>query len=134
MNSELPSYFEKYFEEKFGNFEKNFRELNEKIDDKIGTMQLEIHEIKRDTKWLSQKIWMALGGLGVITLFGTVFVTYFKTLNREQIQEAVQTINDDVKSSLEESKSAKAQSEATFQALNSFFKQYDFKIVNYPKP
>lgn len=100
---DLPPYFKEYMEQKF-NFsteliEQRFIELHNTInstftshDNEILDIKKEIHETKEDVKWLNQKVWMAMGALGVISMVGGIFVYYFKTLNKAQIEEAIRPL------------------------------------------
>lgn len=81
----LPPYFKEYMEQKFN-------ELHQKIDTVFDQHDTEIEEIRKDVSWLKQKIWMALGALAVISVVGGVFATYFKELNKNQLQEAIQPL------------------------------------------
>ena len=47
---------------------------------------------EKETRWNSQKIWMALGALAVISIVGGSFATYFKELNKNQINESLQNV------------------------------------------
>lgn len=100
---DLPPYFKEYMEQKF-NFsteliEQRFIELHNTInstftshDNEILDIKKEIHETKEDVKWLNQKVWMAMGALGVISMVGGIFVYYFKTLNKAQIEEVIRPL------------------------------------------
>lgn len=100
---DLPPFFKEYMEQKF-NFsteliEQRFIELHNTInstftshDNEILDIKKEIHETKEDVKWLNQKVWMAMGALGVISMVGGIFVYYFKTLNKAQIEEAIRPL------------------------------------------
>jgi hypothetical protein len=72
--------------------EQKFNELHQKIDTVFDQHDTEIEEIRKDVSWLKQKIWMALGALAVISVVGGVFATYFKELNKNQINESLQNV------------------------------------------
>lgn len=96
MPEQLQTYFKEFLNEKFDS-------LHEKID---GVMQTHTNEmivfskrldgvdkrlddVDREQKWQGSKIWLAIGGISVIGVSGFVFSLYFKTLNKQQIEEAI---------------------------------------------
>lgn len=129
---DLPPFFKEYMEQKF-NFstelmEQRFTELHNKIDSKFSThdedilgIKKEIHETKEDVKWLNQKVWMAMGALGVISITGGIFVYYFKTLNKAQIEEALRPLHA-------QTQEAQMSSKSTENTLQKIITKYDLEV------
>lgn len=86
---DLPPFFKEYMEQKFNELHTKIDSVFETHDEDILGIKKEIHETKEDVKWLNQKVWMAMGALGVMSMVGGIFVYYFKTLNKAQIEEVI---------------------------------------------
>lgn len=129
---DLPPFFKDYMEQKF-NFstelmEQRFAELHNKIDSKFLThendiisIKNEIHSTKEDIKWINQKVWMAMGALCVISIAGGIFAGYFKTLNKQQIEEAIKPLE-------QKSESAQNTAELTNKTLQNIIKSYNIRV------
>lgn len=100
---DLPPFFKEYMEQKFSE------------------LHTEIHETKEDVKWLNQKVWMAMGALGVISMVGGIFVYYFKTLNKAQIEEAIRPLQA-------QTQKAQMSSESTDETLKKIITKYDLEV------
>lgn len=83
----LPPYFKEYMEEKFKSIDEQLNQVTCKLDD-----------LKTDTKWLNQKVWMALGAIVVLSAGAGIFIAFFKQVNQENIHTAVkQALSDDTR-------------------------------------
>lgn len=89
MDKQLPPYFKEYLEQKF-------TELHTAIQTNKKDTDIEISELKNEQKWTSGMIKIAIGGLSVISIAGVVFLSFFKTLNKQQIQEAIKENKNDI--------------------------------------
>jgi len=98
---DLPPYFKEYMEQKFNELHVRLDSSSLMHQDKFGEIERDILEIKKDTRWLSQKVWMAIGALGVISIIGGVLASYFKVMNKQQIQEAVQPLQEQTRKAQE---------------------------------
>lgn len=86
---ELPEYFEQFIKAQFD-------ELHKKIDGVMNSHEKELAEIRisvasntEQIKWLSSKVWMAIGGFTIITLIGGALFISFKRINEINTQLAV---------------------------------------------
>lgn len=98
---ELPPYFKEYMEQKFSELHARFDSTISMHKDKFEEIEKDVSEIKKDTRWLNQKVWMAIGALGVISIAGGVLASSFKLINKQQIQEAIQPLQEQTKKAQE---------------------------------
>lgn len=118
---DLPPFFKEYMEQKFNELHSKIDSVFETHDNEIVEIKNEIHEIKKDTRWLSQKVWMAIGALGVISIVGTVFASYFKVMNKQQIQEAIEPLKF-------QTQQAKTTAENTNLTLQKIINEYNIRV------
>jgi hypothetical protein len=90
MDKQLPPYFKEYLEQKFTALHDAIRDNKKAHDEDIVDMAKTLDEVRLEQKWASGMIKGAVGGLAVISVAGVVLSLYFKTLNRQQIEEAIQ--------------------------------------------
>ena len=79
------------------------------------------NQTKEDIKWINQKVWMAMGALCVISISGGIFAGYFKTLNKQQIEEAIKPLE-------QKSESAQNTAELTNKTLQNIIKSYNIRV------
>ncbi len=118
---DLPPYFKEYMEQKFNELHSKIDSVFETHDNEIVEIKNEIHETKIDIKWLNQKVWMAIGALGVISIVGTVFASYFKVMNKQQIQEAIEPLKS-------QTQQAKTTAENTNLTLQKIINDYNIRV------
>lgn len=82
-------YFVKYLDQKFEGIHTKMDDFICSMDEKHDLVKKEIEELKKNDKWQDQKIWMAMGGIAVIGVTGAILASFFKTLNRHQVEDAV---------------------------------------------
>ena len=118
---DLPPYFKDYMEQKFNELHTKIDSVFETHDHEIIDIRNEIHETKNDIKWLNQKVWMAIGALGVISITGGVLALYFKVMNKQQIQEAVQPLQ-------EQTRKAQETAQNTDNKLQGIINNYNIQV------
>jgi len=118
---DLPPFFKEYMEQKFNELHSKIDSVFETHNNEIVEIKNEIHEIKKDTRWLSQKVWMAIGALGIISIAGTVFASYFKVMNKQQIQEAIEPLKF-------QTQQAKTTAENTNLTLQKIINDYNIRV------
>lgn len=69
---------EKYNKEKFDNIHDHLEKTNKEI------------------KWLNSKVWMAIGGLAVISIVGGVLAFAFRSINDAQLEQKIEPVREDV--------------------------------------
>ena len=118
---ELPDYFERYMEQKFSELHTKIDSVFKTHDSEIIEIKNDIHSTKEDIKWLNQKVWMAIGALSVVSVVGGIFASYFKTINRQQIEEAIKPLE-------QKSENAQSTAELTNKTLQNIIKNYNIKV------
>lgn len=118
---DLPPFFKEYMEQKFSELHTKIDSVFETHDNQIIGIKNEIHSTKEDIKWLNQKVWMAMGALGVISIAGGIFASYFRTLNKQQIEEAIEPLE-------QKSESAQNTAELTNKTLQNIIKSYNIRV------
>lgn len=118
---DLPPYFKEYMEQKFSELHIKIDSVFETHNNEILDIKKEIHETKEDVKWLNQKVWMAMGALGVMSMVGGIFVYYFKTLNKAQIEEVIHPLQA-------QTQEAKTTAENTDLTLQKIITNYNIKV------
>jgi len=88
----LPPYFKEYMEQKFNELHQKIDTVFNQHDTELSDIREKLNAVEKETRWNSQKIWMALGALAVISIVGGFFATYFKELNKNQINESLQNV------------------------------------------
>lgn len=93
-------YFKKWLDEKFNELggkidslnkatEKEIVEMKRTIRDLESDHRLRIEKLEQDQKTINQKIWIATGGLIIISGIAVYFLATFKQLNEYQVTKAV---------------------------------------------
>ena len=118
---DLPPFFKEYMEQKFNELHTKIDSVFETHNNEILDIKKEIHETKEDVKWLNQKVWMAMGALGVISMVGGIFVYYFKTLNKAQIEETIRPLQA-------QTQEAQMSSKSTENTLQKIITKYDLEV------
>jgi hypothetical protein len=118
---DLPPFFKEYMEQKFSELHTKIDSVFQTHDNEIIGIKNEIHDTKQDIKWLNQKVWMAMGALCVISIAGGIFASYFKTLNKQQIEEAIKPLE-------QKSESAQNTAEFTNKTLQNIIKSYNIRV------
>lgn len=101
-------YFKKWLDEKFKdlgnridvynkNTEKEVVEIKKTISDLEIEHKSRIEKLESDQKGINQKIWIATGGLIIISGITVYFLATFKQLNEYQVTKAVMQALSDIK-------------------------------------
>jgi len=114
-NTEQNKYFEEYLEEKF-------KGLNSKLDTFINDHDTKIKDLRTDVNWAKQKIWVAIGAIGVVSVLGTYITLSFKTLNQKQIEDTLKPLEIRVQQ-------AQNTAESTDETLQAIINNYDIRVL-----
>lgn len=101
-------YFKKWLDEKFNELGGKIDSLNKATEKEIVAMKKSISDLETehksrieklesDQKGINQKIWIATGGLIIISGIAVYFIATFKQLNEYQVTKAVMQALSDYK-------------------------------------
>lgn len=101
-------YFKKWLDEKFNELggkidslnkatEKEIVAMKKSISDLESEYKSRIEKLETDQKGINQKIWIATGGLIIISGIAVYFLATFKQLNEYQVTKAVMQALSDYK-------------------------------------
>lgn len=101
-------YFKKWLDEKFNELGGKIDSLNKATEKEIVAMKksisdleiehkARIEKLESDQKGINQKIWIATGGLIIISGIAVYFLATFKQLNEYQVTKAVMQALSDIK-------------------------------------
>lgn len=79
----------KYLDQKFNNLSNKIDDLRLDTDKRQVQVENEILDLKKRVSWAETKIWVAIGGITIMTFVATYFLVTFKTLNQLQVEKAV---------------------------------------------
>jgi len=118
---DIPPYFKEYMEQKFSELHLKFDESMSMHKDKFDEIEMDIAEIRKDTRWLSQRVWMAIGALAVMSIAGGILASYFRVMNMQQIQEAIQPLQ-------EQARKAQETAQSTGDRLQGIIDNYKLEV------